>query len=190
MKAKSLLSVFGFALLTCTTLTAFADEAEYQKIRSQINKLSPLIGKWNVAATFHGMDGEVREQVATWSVSSILDDTYLEFQTERHSKNTPERSAKVVWYITFNPRTNQYEITYFYNKSALRVTETGQYDDATREFRTRGYIPLEDGVNDETVRAIFSLKDQNKIVYTHYSMRTPAEPFQRVDLVIVCSQAR
>jgi hypothetical protein len=132
----------------------------------------------------------VTEQVAMWSVSSVLDDTYLEFQTERHSKNTPERSAKVVWYITYNPRTNQYEITYFYNKSALRVTETGQYDDATREFRTRGYIPLEDGVNDETVRAIFSLKDQNKIVYTHYSMRTPAEPFQRVDLVMVCSQAR
>jgi hypothetical protein len=190
MKAKSLLSVFGFALLTCTALTAFATEAEYQKIRAQMNKLSPLIGKWNVTATFHGMDGGVREQVATWSVSSVLDDTYLEFQTERHSKNTPERSAKVVWYITFNPRTNQYELTYFYNKWGQRVTETGEYDEATREFRTRGYIPLEDGVNDETVRAIFSLKDQNKIVYTHYSMRASAETCQRVDLVMVCTHAQ
>jgi hypothetical protein len=190
MKAKSLLSLFGFALLICTTLTAFADEAEYQKIRLQMNKLSPLIGKWNVAATFHGMDGGVREQVATWSVSSVLDETYLEFQTERHSKNTPERSAKVAWYITFNPKTNKYELTYFYNKWALRVTETGEYDDATREFRTRGYIPLEDGVNDETVRAIFSLNDENKIVYTHYSMRAPAETCQRVDLVMVCTHAQ
>jgi hypothetical protein len=187
--ARLLLNALCFTALICTP-SALADETEYQRIRQQMSKLAPLIGKWSVVATFHGMDGGVTEQVAMWSVSSVLDDTYLEFQTERHSKNTPERSAKVVWYITYNPRTNQYEITYFYNKSALRVTETGQYDDATREFRTRGYIPLEDGVNDETVRAIFSLKDQNKIVYTHYSMRTPAEPFQRVDLVMVCSQAR
>jgi hypothetical protein len=190
MKTELLWSALGFAVLTCTTLTAVANEAEYQRIREQMHKLAPLIGKWNVAATFHGMDGGVREQVATWAVSSVLDDTYLEFQTERHSKNTPERSAKVVWYITFNPRTNQYELSYFYNKSALRVTETGEYDDATREFRTRGYIPLEDGVNDETVRAIFSLKDQNKIVYTHYSMRAPAETCQRVDLVMVCTHAQ
>jgi hypothetical protein len=188
MKSMGVLGLLILAALFWTRPAAHATEAEYQKIRAQMNKLSPLIGKWNVAATF--MDGGEREQVATWSVSSVLDDTYLEFQTERHSKNTPERSAKVVWYITFNPRTNQYELTYFYNKSALRVTETGQYDDATREFRTRGYIPLEDGVNDETVRAIFSLKDQNKIVYTHYSIRAPAETRQRVDLVMVCSQAR
>lgn len=190
MKSLQLLGLLILAALVWTRPAALADEADYQKIRVQMNKLSPLLGKRNVAATFHGMDGGVREQVATWSVSSVLDDTYLEFQTERHSKNTPERSARVVWYITFNPRTNQYEITYFSNKSTLRITETGQYDEATREFRTRGYIPLEDGVNDETVRAIFSLKDQNKIVYTHYSMRAPAETCQRVDLVMVCSQAR
>ena len=187
--ARLLLNALCFTALVCTP-SARADEAEYQRIRQQMSKLAPLIGKWSVVATFHGMDGGVKEQVAMWSVSSVLDDTYLEFQTERHSKNTPERSAKVVWYVTFNPRTNQYEITYFYNKSALRVTETGQYDDVTREFRTRGYIPLEDGINDETVRAIFGLKDQNKIVYTHYSMRAPAETCQRVDLVMVCSQAR
>ncbi len=51
-------------------------------------------------------------------------------------------------------------------------------------------FPLEDGVNDETVRAIFSLKDPNKIVYTHYSMRSPKEMSQRVDLEIVLTRAR
>jgi len=187
--ATLILNALCLTALICTP-TALADEADYQKIRVQMNKLSPLIGKWNVAATFHGKDGGVREQMATWSVSSALDDTYLEFQTERHSKNTPERSAKVVWYITFNTRTNQYELTYFYNKWGQRVTETGEYDDTTREFRTRGYIPLEDGINDETVRAIFSLKDHDKIVYTHYTMRAPAETCERVDLVMVCAHAQ
>jgi hypothetical protein len=94
--AKLILNALCLTALTSTP-TASADEAEYQKIRVQMTELSPLIGKWNVVATFHGMDGGVREQVATWSVSSVLDDTYLEFQTERYSKNTPERSAKVVW---------------------------------------------------------------------------------------------
>jgi len=189
MKTRPFFSALGSAVLTLMTLTAFADETEYQKIRLQMDKLGPLIGKWNVAATFHTKDS-VREQVGRWSVTSVLDDTYLEFQTERHSKDTPQRSAKVVWYITFNPKSNQYEITYFYNRWALRVTETGEYDDATREFKTRGFIPLEDGVNDETVRAITSLHDPNKIVYTHYSMRSPAETCQRIDVEMVLTRAK
>jgi hypothetical protein len=72
-----------------------------------MSNLAPLNGKWDVVATFHRMDGSVTQQVGTWSVSSVLDDTYLEFQTERHSKNTPERSAKVFCYITFDPKSNQ-----------------------------------------------------------------------------------
>ena len=88
VETRWLSSALGFAVLTCTMLTAFADEAAYRKIRVQMNKLSPLIGKWNVAATFHAMEGEVREQVAPWSVSSILDDTYLEFQTERQDRKS------------------------------------------------------------------------------------------------------
>ena len=76
------------------TLPASCQGWRYQRIRQQMSKLAPLVGKWNVASTFHRKDG-VTEQVGTWSVSSVLDDTYLEFQTERHTKDTPNRSAKV-----------------------------------------------------------------------------------------------
>jgi len=183
MKTRLLLNVLGFAVLTCTTLTVPADEAEYQRIRQQMSKLAPLIGKWDVVAASHHMDGRVTQQVGTWLVASALDDTYLAFQTERHTKDTPNRSAKVFWYITFNSKANQYKITYFYNRWASeRVTETGEYDDPASEFKTRGYIPLEDGVNDETVRAIFSLKDPKKIVYPYYRMRSLKETCQSVDL--------
>ncbi len=72
----------------------------------------------------------------------------------------------------------------------VKVTETGEYDEATRDFRTRGFIPLEDGVNDETVRSITSLKDPNKIIYTHYSMRSPAETCQRMDLEMVLTHVQ
>jgi hypothetical protein len=57
-----------------------------------------------------------------------------------------------------------------------------EYDDTARESKTRSSIPLEDDVNDETVCAITSLKDRNKIDYKHYSRRSPAEACERVDL--------
>src|SRR5260370_5442805 len=120
-----------------------------------------------------------------WLISSVLDDTYLEFQTERHVKDNPNRSSKIIWYVTFDPRTNRYQATYFYNRWALRVTETGEYDDDAREYRTRAFIPLEDGVNDETVRTITSLKDPNEIVHTHYSKRSTAQTCERMDIQVV-----
>lgn len=122
------------AALICTAslVPVRADEAEYVKIREAMTKLAPLADKWNAAVTFHDQDG-VTEEVGTWSVSFVLDDTYLEFQTERHIRDHPERNNKIIFYVTFNPGSNRYETTYFYNRWALRVTETGEYDDRTRE---------------------------------------------------------
>ncbi len=108
----------------------------------------------------------------------------------KDSKQDPKRYRKLTSFVTFNPRSNQYDSTYFYNRSALRVTETGDFDEATKEFRTKGFIPLEDGVNDETVRTITSLKDPTKILYKHYSRRSPKETCERMDLEIVLTPAR
>lgn len=136
--------------LTTSMLGQTRDEAvRYAKIRDGLEKLLPLIGKWDVAVTFHALDGTVHEEIGTWNVSSVIDDTYLEFQTERHLKDNPKRHRLVLFYITFNPKPNQYDLTFFYNWSALRVTLEGEFDDATQELRTRGYIPQEDGINDE-----------------------------------------
>jgi hypothetical protein len=152
-----------------------------------MTKLAPLVGKWNAVVTFYEQDG-VTHEVGTYLVSGVLDNTYLQFQTERHIEDHPERSSKVIYYVTFNPRSNQYDATYFYNRSALRVTETGEFDDQTQEFRTTGYIPLEDGVNNETVRTVTSLRDLNRIVHRHYSMRSPKETRQRMDVAIVLTR--
>ena len=123
-------------------------------------------------------------------VTSILDDTYLEFQTERHLSNDLRRHRLVLFFVTFNPKSNKYDITFFYNWSALRVTETGNFDDTTQQFRTRGYIPDEDGVNDETVAETFDLRDHKKIIYKHYSMRSPRESAHRLDEKMVVSPAK
>jgi hypothetical protein len=93
MKSVRVLGLLILAALFSTSPGAHADEAEYQRIRQQMSKLAPLVGNRNVAATFHRKDGVI-EQIGTWLVSFILDDTYLEFQTERHTKDTPKRSER------------------------------------------------------------------------------------------------
>jgi hypothetical protein len=68
------------------------------------------------------------------------------------------------------------------------VTETEEYDDdGAQEFRTRAFIPLEDGVHDESVRTITSLKDPDRVVYRHYS-RYSHEEAERLNLEITLTR--
>lgn len=166
------------------------EAVRFAKIRDGLEKLLPLVGKWDVVVTFHALDGAVHEEVGTWNVSSVIDDTYLEFQTERHLKDNPKRHRLVLFYITFNPKSDQYDLTFFYNWSALRVTLEGEFDEATQELRTRGYTRQEDGINDETVGEIFSLRDPKRIIYKHYSMRSPRETAQRLDVEMILTRPK
>jgi len=66
-------ALIRFIVLVCTALlpTTRSEVAEHQKIQQHMSKLAPLMGNWNVAATFHRKDGSVRQQVGTWWVSSV-----------------------------------------------------------------------------------------------------------------------
>jgi Protein of unknown function (DUF1579) len=166
------------------------EAARFAKIQQGMNKLLPLVGKWDVAVDFHNQDGTIQKEVGRWIVTSILDDTYLEFQTERHLPDNQKRHRRVWFFATFNPKSNKYDMTFLYNWSALRVTLAGNFDDSTQELKTKGYIPDEDGVNDETVAETFNLKDHKRIVYKHYSMRSPQETAQRLDVEMILTPAR
>ena len=189
MRSKLLfaLPLMVAAVTAWSTPPVSPDEAaRYAKIQQGMNKLLSLVGKWDVAVDFHDPDGTITKEVGTW----ILDDTYLEFQTERQLQNNQRRHRLCWFFVTFNPKSNKYDITFLYNWSALRVTLTGNFDDSTQEFKTRGYIPEEDGVNDETVAETFNLKDHKRIVYKHYSMRSPQETAQRLDVEMILTPAR
>ena len=192
MKTKSLC-----ALVLLTVVTTWAtppvnpeEAARYAKIQQGMNKLRSLVGKWDVAVDFYNPDGTTHKEIGTWTVGSILDDTYLEFETERHLPDNLRRHRLVLFFVTFNPKSNKYDITFFYNWLALRVILTGDFDDGTQQFRTRGYIPDEDGVNDETVAETFDLTDRKKILYKHYSMRSPRETAQRLDEEMIVTPAK
>jgi hypothetical protein len=193
MKTK-LICAFGLLLIAMTasaTLPVNPEEAaRFGKIQQGMKKVLLLVGRWDVAVDFHNLDGTSHKETGTWTVTSILDDTYLEFQTERHLSNDLRRHRLVWFFVTFNPKSNEYELTFFYNWSPLRVILTGNFDDSTQQLRTRGYIPDEDGVNNETVAETFELKDPKRIVYKHYSMRSPQETAQRLDVEMILTPAK
>lgn len=158
-----------------------ADDA--QAIFSNMSYLKPLVGAWRAVAEFHEKDGSLTYDLGSYKISIVLDGTYLQWEVELHDKDDPSKHHSFLNFTTYNPVTNKYDSTYFYSHWALRVTEIGEYDDKSKEFRTTAYIPLEDGVHDENVRTITSLSDHNKIVYEHYS-RYSNESAERMNVVI------
>ena len=163
-------------------------EDEHVQIEQALAKLEPMLGKWTTNWKFH-RDGKVIERVGTDSISLALDRTYLEWKIERHPKEDPSRSYTSLIFTTFDPHTHEYVMTHFYKGSSLRVTATGEYDEATHQLKTKAFIPLEDGVRDENVRAIIDLSDRDRILYTHYS-RFNDESAERLDLEIVLTRSR
>jgi hypothetical protein len=165
---RSLLILGCIVISRLTPAPAQNPGADYAKIREGMSKLTPLVGKWSAVALFHDGD-KVTENEGTWEIGWALEDTYLEYRVAMHRKGDPSHHNGFISYVTYNPRTQQYDVTYFYTRSAIRVTETGVYDEKTKQFRTQAFIPLEDGTRDENVRSINDLSDPNKIVNTHYS---------------------
>jgi hypothetical protein len=184
-----LTAVLVWMLVTPLALARADDPAgDYGKIREGMAKLAPLAGNWHAAALFHNGD-KVSEREGTYDVRWALEDTYLEFHVELHHKDDPSKHNGFVIYVTYNPVTHQYDSTYFYTRWALRVTETGEFDSVAQEYRTKAFIPREGGVRDETVHTVTSLKDPNKIVYTHYS-RYSDQAAERMNLEITLTRER
>ena len=185
-RTTAALAVFVFA----STLAPLRGEPnEYDRILAGMRRLAPLVGTWDAVWKFHERDGNVSERVGTHTIAPVLDGTYLAWSVEQHRKGEAARGPRFMIYTTFDPRKNRYDQTYFYSRWALRVTETGDFDDAARAFRTTAFIPKEDDVHDENVRTILTFADSRHAVYRHWS-RYDNEPVERLDLEIELTRSR
>jgi hypothetical protein len=177
-------------LVVASTLPAYADDpaGDFARIHEGMSKLAPMVGKWRATAIFHDGD-KLTENDGTYNIEWALEDTYLECHVESHRKDNPSHHHSFVIYITYNPASQHYDVTYLYSRWARRVTETGDYDADKQEFKTQAFIPQEDGVRDENVHTVTALKDPDKIVYTHYS-RYANESTERMDVVITLTREK
>jgi uncharacterized protein DUF1579 len=169
-------------------LGAKAQADDQKAIVANMDNLTPLIGTWNAVAEFHHRDGTTTEEVGTYKVSRVLEGTYMQWEMHLSVKNDPSRHHSMLLLVTYNPVTKKYDSTYFYSGWAQRVTEIGEYDDKSKEFRTVAFIPLEDGVHDENVRTITRVAETRDIQYQHYS-RYNGESTEHNDLTIGLTRA-
>src|SRR5512141_213836 len=146
-------AVAFIAVLAC--LPAVGNDArDVRTISEHMSHLRPLIGTWAAIAEFRGRDGSRAYETGTYRISPVLDGTYLQWDVTLRRRDDPSKVHSFLIFVTFNPTTSRYDLTYLYSRWALRVTESGDYDPASKEFRTTAFIPKEDGVHDENVRTI------------------------------------
>jgi hypothetical protein len=185
---------FRAVLLVTLACASIAAQAQGQAddagaILKNMEYLRPLVGTWSAAAHFHHRDGSTTEEVGTYKISSVLEGTYLQWEVEFHVKGDPKRHHSFMTFVTYNPVTQKYDGTYLYSLWALRVTESGEYNDKNKEFLTTAFIPLEDGAHDENVRTITRLGNRNEIQYLHYS-RYSHESAETMDLDVTLTRVR
>jgi hypothetical protein len=176
-------SFVGVALLLGAVSTAAAQAENANTIREHMDHLRPFVGSWSATYEFHEKDGTTLVEPGTWTVSWVLDETYLQVQAAYHRREDPSRHHAYINYITYDPVTKKYVLTFFYARSAIRVTEDGVFDEQTKELRTSALIPLEDGKRDEHVRNIYKLAGTDAPINFHYSQYSD-EPSERLQLII------
>lgn len=176
-------SFVGVTLLLGAVGTAAAQAENANVIREHMDHLRPFVGSWVATYEFHEKDGTTVVEPGTWTVSWVLDDTYLQVQAAYHRRDDPTRHRAYINYITYDPVVKKYVLTFFYARSAIRVTEAGVFDEQTKELRTSALIPLEDGKRDERVRNIYKLAGTDSPINFHYSQYSD-EPSERLQLVI------
>src|SRR5579864_3493640 len=161
--------IVGIALLLGAVSTVPAQTDNVNVIREHMEHLRPFVGSWNADYEFHEKDGSIRINPGTWTVSRVLDDTYLQVQAAYHRREDPSRHHGYILYLTYDPVAKKYVCTFFFERDVLRVTEDGVFDEQTKELRTSALIPLEDGKRDEHVRNIYKLENPESVTNLHYS---------------------
>jgi hypothetical protein len=180
--AKARSAVAAALIIACAT--SAKAQVRSDEIKANMVVLQPLIGTWRVAATFHARNGDIELDDGTFRIASVLDGSYLQVNATLYRHGHPESAHSFIQLITFNPGTKKYDVTYFYSRSALRVSEQGQFDATSRAFTTTAYILQEDGVRNENVRTAMQILNLHHLKYTHYS-RYDNEAAETMDLEMV-----
>jgi len=172
MRSRNRLRVCAGLIAALGLIVSTGAEATPPNVKSifdHMAKLRPLIGTWKAVIDFHARDGSVNPEAADYLIRPVLDGTYLEWDVTVYPVSNPRTPHSFMIMTTYNPETQKYDQTYFYSRQSLRVTETGDFDDARHEYTTVAFVPREDGVRDESVRTVTRFRDDGHVEYWHYS---------------------
>lgn len=186
-KVKAVFRTKHVALLALILLVSpqgvAQDQDDYPSIREKMRLFSDLVGTWQGTISFQRPERLAKDENVVYKISWVLDSTYLRWDAVFTDMKDPKRKNSHMMMMTFDPISNKYSVTYFYGRNSRIVREDGIYLEKTREFKTRGFIPLDDGVHDEYLRTITQLAESNRMKYYHYS-RLDYQKDEHLDAII------
>jgi hypothetical protein len=103
-------------------------------------RLTAMAGTWDVEMTFWFKPGAPGVPTkGTSTIRALLGGLFIEEKIEGSLNGTP--FTTLAW-TGFNTSSRQYEATRIASTNTMRIAETGQYDDKTRQFELKAEYPL------------------------------------------------
>jgi hypothetical protein len=103
-------------------------------------RLTAMSGTWDVEMTFWFKPGAPGVPTkASSTIRSLFDGTFIEERIEGTLNGAP--FTTLAW-TGFNTSTHHYEATRIASTNTSRIAETGDYDEATRQFELKAEYPL------------------------------------------------
>ena len=146
--------VFGAVVAAMTAAGSLAG-APAPRVDPEHARLTALAGTWDVEMTFKlRPDGQAIPTKGTSTIRTLLGGLFIEEKIEGELNGTP--FTTLAW-TGYNTGTKQYEATRIASTNTARITETGHYDDAARQFElTADYSLAGDTWRQRTVIQLMS----------------------------------
>jgi Protein of unknown function (DUF1579) len=164
---KSLIFLAAFNLLTTTLLPA--QKRGNERIE-KIKAISVIVGTWELKSTMIPLNAPKITESGTMHCTVMFDSTYLECQVKLTNQSGRKRAFKQ--FITYNPKSKQYEIVYLYSGSPMRIIEFGKL--VNNELSTKTTFTQPDGKT-EAIKTLLRLGDPNNLYFESRSSHTNNE---------------
>lgn len=106
-----------------------------QKPLPQHERLAAMAGTWNIEMTSWFKPGAEGVTITgTSTIEAILNKLFIQEKIEAALNGRPLMTLSLTG---FNPSTQKYEATRYSNTSPARIVETGDYDDAAKQFELK-----------------------------------------------------
>jgi len=150
------------ALVLIRPMAASAQRTDVEHAR-----LTAMAATWDVEMTFWlrpGGNGVPAKGVST--IRPLFDGRFIEEKIEGTLNGTP--FTTLAW-TGFNPETHQYEATRISSTNLARVSETGTYDEGTKQFELKAdYLLAGETWHQRTVIRLLSDNEMNASSYLSF----------------------
>lgn len=149
-----------------------------QKPSPQHERLAAMAGTWNIEMTSWFKPGAEGVTITgTSTIEAIFNQLFIQEKIETTFNGRPLMTLSLTG---FNPSTRKYEATRYSNANPARIAETGDYDDATKQFELRAAYELAGSTWQQ--RTVIRLDAPDAMIATSYLSFDNVPPWKAVEI--------